>query len=168
MSKSYVHYGAKHFNKDKFEPIKNRGWGNKPIGGFWASPTDTLRGWKEFNDWERIAKCNDDNAVTFTIDDTARVLPLHNKEDYEWMAERYGFLVDLDPPFPPVMHYDFERIAHDFDVIDFKIGHEMSRLMYGWDCDCILVLNPDVVCEAPPEYAYEQETLDCTEEIESL
>ena len=47
---------------------------------------------------------------------------------------------------------DFEKImAMGYDVIDYRLSDDISGIgklywcLYGWDCDSILVLNPNVI-----------------------
>ena len=49
-----------------------------------------------------------------------------------------------DTPLKMLVEYDFERVAKDYDFIDFKVK-ELYYQLYGWDLDSILVLNPDVI-----------------------
>ena len=51
--------------------------------------------------------------------------------------------------------YDFEAMAKDYDVIKLTDeGQWKTRLtnpsLYGWDCECILIMNPDVVTNVVP------------------
>ena len=43
---------------------------------------------------------------------------------------------------------DFEKMLADgWDAIELHLSEcgELYWALYGWDCDCILVLNPDIV-----------------------
>ena len=44
---------------------------------------------------------------------------------------------------------DFEKLSHKYDAIEVNISSddELYYKLYGWDCDSILVMNPDVVQE---------------------
>lgn len=46
VSDKYIHYGSKHFDINRFKPIKNESLFTKPIGGLWASKVDDNYGWK--------------------------------------------------------------------------------------------------------------------------
>lgn len=143
-SKKYIHYGHKHFDPYLFSPITNRGQWVKPTGGLWASPVDASFGWKDWNYGNKCKECNDENSFTFTLSEGARVLVIDNN-DVLWK---------LPQIVPEYMHdlwcmLDFEKLTEDYDAIELDLSAD-SRLywsLYGWDCDCILVMNPDVVVE---------------------
>ena len=43
---------------------------------------------------------------------------------------------------------DFEKMLADgWDAIELHLSEcgELYWALYGWDCDCILVMNPDIV-----------------------
>ena len=45
---------------------------------------------------------------------------------------------------------DFElMIKNGIDVIEFNLSNDedLYFALYGWDCDCILVLNPEVIIQ---------------------
>lgn len=69
------------------------------------------------------------------------MLRLHNLDDYVEFRSKYAI---NDIGIKLALGYDFERIAKEYDVIDFKIG-ELYMALYGWDVDSIVVLNPDVI-----------------------
>ena len=48
-----------------------------------------------------------------------------------------------------IMGIDFEALACEWDVMECSLTEypELYWSLYGWDCDCILVMNPDVIVE---------------------
>jgi len=42
---------------------------------------------------------------------------------------------------------DFESIAKTYDAIEVNISGdpELHFTLYGWDCDSILIMNPDII-----------------------
>lgn len=145
---TYTHYGHTQFNKENFREIKNREAFIKPYGGFWASRTDAEYGWKDWNKNNHFASCNEENKIVFRLAENVRVLELHSVADAKKMKmeypteNKYGI-----PAYGFVDYIDFEGIAKDYDAIEFFLSddHELYDEMYGWDCDSILILNPDVV-----------------------
>jgi len=47
---------------------------------------------------------------------------------------------------------DFEKIKESYDAIELLISKDQRLYykLYGWDCDCILVLNKDAIEEVKP------------------
>lgn len=143
-SKKYIHYGHKYFDMELFNWITNRGLYVKPIGGLWASPVDASFGWKDWNRDSRFVTCNDENSFTFTLSDEARVLVIDNNDLLKGLPQREEeFALDT------WCLLDFEKLSEDYDAIELVLSSD-GRLywsLYGWDCDCILVMNPNVVVE---------------------
>lgn len=42
---------------------------------------------------------------------------------------------------------DFEKLSRQYDAIEVLISEDnrLYELLYGWDCDSILVMNPNVI-----------------------
>ncbi len=149
----YVHYGAPQFDPNKFDPIQN--WWNKPHGGLWASPIDANFGWKEWCRETNFRECTEENSFRFSLTSDANVYYI----DCE-LAESH--LPSLPWPCvhirrPDLRIYDFEELLHaGVDAVELNLSayRPLYWLMYGWDCDCILILNPDVIVpigrECPP------------------
>ena len=56
----------------------------------------------------------------------------------------------LEPMLTLTSQPDFEKMLADgWDAIEFRLSEdsELYWALYGWDCDSILVMNPDVVEE---------------------
>lgn len=137
----YIHYGSAKFDKSKFKSIENIQFFNKPSGGLWGCEVGTKFGWKEFCELENIDWVNLSDSFEFELTPEARVLRLHNLDDYVEFRSKYAI---NDIGIKLTLGYDFERIAKEYDVIDFKVG-ELYMTLYGWDVDSIVVLNPDVI-----------------------
>lgn len=143
MSKTYIHYGHKHFDKSLFSSIKNMHSLTKPIGGLWASDVDAVRGWKDWCDDNEFREYEKDNSFKFTLVD-ANILTINSSNDLENLPKvenKYGM-------FSWVI-LDFEKISQEYDAIEVNISSDgmLYYSLYGWDCDSILVMNPDVVQE---------------------
>lgn len=140
---AYIHYGSPWFSLERFDQPRNiRSW-NKPKGGLWASDEVAKCGWKDWCIAEDFRKCTDDNAFRFELAPSANILCLDS-------VDAVGKLPSQESGYSGLCckAIDFEKLVSDgVDVIDFKLSTD-PRLywsMYGWDCDCILVLNPAVV-----------------------
>lgn len=141
--KTYIHYGHKHFMLQKFREIRNRQW-VKPTGGLWASSKDAPYGWKQWCENENFRECSEENSFCFVLAAGANVLHIHRKEDLidipEEKIEYRGNMKFLD----------FEAIKNSgIDAIELHLSEDYRLYwdLYGWDCDCILIMNPDIVIE---------------------
>lgn len=146
----YIHYGSRRFDSDRFEQPKNREYHNKPEGGFWASPVDAEYGWKQWNDDSQFIECDEDNSFKFTLKDGAKVFHIYSKDDIDKLPLQKGTESNKIYLFP-----DFEKMVDDeYDAIEYHLSEQkphkewtdgIYHLLYGWDCDSILILNKDVI-----------------------
>lgn len=143
-----VHYGAIQFNPTLFAPIQNRRWANKPLGGLWASDVNAAYGWKKFckDAGFRIKKTNDRIRFFFELN-TDRILLIDSSEKACELPQRRKQESELGIEVTYPVLPDFETIATQYDAIDFRISSDPSlyRTLYSWDCDSILVMNPNVI-----------------------
>ena len=138
--KQYIHYGHSHFAPDLFNPISNRPHFTKPIGGFWASPIEATYGWYHFckgNDFN-INKLNE--HFIFSLTDNAKVIRI---TDIFALCE-----LPLLGRCCGMIYLDFEVIkSQGIDAIEVELDEDLYEALYGWDCDSILILNPNIVKE---------------------
>lgn len=142
----YIHYGDDTFRKEMYRPIKNREYRfTKPRFGFWASPVSTDYGWRDFCEREEL-ESDLSRFFTFALSDGARVLRIREVYDLTWLPQLPGESLRGE------VYLDFEMIAESFDAIEVLFGKERTVKSYAlrtalnfWDCDSLLVLNPDVV-----------------------
>lgn len=144
MSKTYIHYGHKHFDKLLFSPIKNMHSLTKPMGRLWASDVDAVRGWKDWCDDNEFRECEKDNSFKFMFTIDAKILTINSSNDLENLPkgeDKYGM--------SSWVILDFEKISQEYDAIEVNISSDgmLYYRLYGWDCDSILVMNPDVIQE---------------------
>ena len=145
MSKKYIHYGHKHFDRTLFIPIRNCPSFTKPHGGLWASPVDAEFGWKEWCKQEDFRECNLNNSFTFTLSENARVLTILSVAGAKCLPQ-----VRNEFALPWWVIPDFEKLVEQgYDAIELKLSNDwgLYQALYGWDCDSIVVLNPDVIME---------------------
>lgn len=138
----YIHYGHKHFELNEFEPIRNIELFPKPLGGFWASPVDAEYGWKDWNEAEQFRECAEENSFKFQLKQSAKVLYIKTVDDLSGLPKAQDGFGDL-------VILDFEKLAEQYDAIEVTIGfdRDLYYALYGWDCDSILIMDPDVVIE---------------------
>lgn len=154
MKTKYIHYGSDSFDRTLFTPISNREMFVKPHGGLWASPIDAGRGWC---DWCRDENFHTDSlssSFTFTLSEKAKVIHIRSVVDLTELPDQ-KLPVGLEGGFPWKC-IDFEKLLADgVDAVELHLSEEditncgfMGSLyweLYGWDCDSILIMNPDVV-----------------------
>ena len=150
MNTVYIHYGATHYNKAIFNEVKNISLFPKPTGGLWASPEDAEFGWKE---WclreDSDDDCCEHNSFRFKLTESANIIKITSAKDLSALPlqSREGLPLDICS----WVCLDFERIVADgVDAIEIVMSNDWSALhfaLYGWDCDSILVLNPDVIVQ---------------------
>ena len=149
--KEYIHYGHTKFHKGCFKPIKNTEFWTKPNGGLWASPVDTKYGWKDWCHSNEFRECKEDNMFKFILSENSKVLHLYSINDLKDLPICFS-----DKFYDTRMVYlDFEILSSEYDAIELHLSEEkyesfMDSLyykLYGWDCDSILIMNPDIICE---------------------
>ena len=146
--KTYIHYGRvgtevnkAEFNDELFNPVKN-GIFTKPFGGYWASPIDTDLGWKEWCMVEGFMECDDMNSFQFTLKDNAMVLVIDSRKCLIGLPTTTNILKTHDYGF---VMLDFEKLSELYDAIEYVYNYETKQVLYGWDCDSLLVMNPDII-----------------------
>lgn len=153
-SKKYIHYGHSSFDRNLFTPIRNREQWVKPSGGFWASPEDAMWGWDSWCDDNNFHTDRLDQSFTFELSEKANVIHIRSVSDLDGLPEqktpgRFTSLIDWKC-------IDFEKLLADgVDAVELHLSEEdltgcglfegLYYRLYGWDCDSILIMNPDVV-----------------------
>lgn len=145
----YIHYGSSDFDPEYGFPVRSEKLWNKPIGGFWASRVDASFGWKDWCKQEDFHKENESESFKFCLKDDSRIHRIYGPKDlFELPMRDEGFSV-LGPLI------DFEKCVRDgIDALELcwygdefadKRSGNMYMELYGWDCDSIVVLNPNAV-----------------------
>ena len=159
---TYVHYGNNEYMP--FAGIRNiREW-QKPEGGLWGSREGDPNGWeawcqKEHYQLQRLKK-----RFSFTLTENSRVLTLEKEEQLidlpkqkPWEPKDLSWMETLGPdqiPTPEQLDewlspnwclLDFEKLAKRYDAIEMINAGAFRSSLSLWDCNCILVMNPDVV-----------------------
>jgi hypothetical protein len=140
MNVKYIHYGHKNFSRELFRPIRDVPYLTKPEGGLWASRKNAKYGWKDWCRDSDFRNCNDDNSFSFKLTDDANVVYLKCVSDLNQLPK-------ISNVFCPVWHYiDFEAAKDDgVDAIEVVDIDELYFSLYGWDCDSILIMNPNII-----------------------
>lgn len=149
---NYITFGTSVLTKELWVQPKNN-WGRKPAGGIWAckyTPKEEyLSAWQEWCDAEYPERGGLGSAVKFNLKDGARVCIIDELADLDRLILLYAD--NTAPALSPVL--DFEGMSLDYDVIELTAnGQRNTRETYpnsllGWDMECILILNFDVIIE---------------------
>ena len=149
-----IHYGSSRYDPKKWRDVHGSegGFFNKPDGGLWASPIDAEFGWREWCERERFEEKALKRSFRFNIAPPARILELTPENVWDLpgdieLRERIGWRSYRASPFGKVVGIDFEKLSEDYDVLVCSITKypALYRFLCGWDCDCILVLNKEVI-----------------------
>lgn len=151
----YVHYGctAREFTPERFEEIRNQPFFTKSSGGLWASPAQAPFGWVDFCRREGYEpRSGLDKRFFFSLHVDARVFQITSREDFDLLPKCNLAKDFLDTE---VLLIDFEMCRRrGIDAIEYHysavhrekaLGDEMDRMLPGWDCDSILILNPQII-----------------------
>lgn len=147
--KTYIHYGHTAFIPEQFNPIQNRYGMTKPYGGFWASSKDAEWGWKDWCEAEEFRECKESNSFCFTLRDDSKVLTITNTEQLRSIPQQNceGFLMLWKA-------LDFETLeSSGVDAVEVNLSADRNLYdeLYGWDCDSILIINPEIIVSIKEE-----------------
>lgn len=136
-------YGKSSFNQEDFTPIKNDNW-CKPRGGLWTSLINSKLGWKQWclsEDFE-IDKLSTHFLISYT-GNTLKIDSLEDAKKMIWEQHKQSYFTIIP---------DFEQMQKEgIDAIwltpqgesETRFNSEYS--LYGWDCESVLVMNPDYI-----------------------
>ena len=145
----YIHYGATKFDPLLGFPIKNEYCWVKPKGGPWASRKNASFGWKDWCAREEFRECTEDCSFEFVIKDENRIATISTLQQLRRLPRiensrlASSYLIDFE-----------KCLRLGIDAIELCwYGEEFANVasgdlyfeLYGWDCDSIVVLNPDVI-----------------------
>ena len=139
----YIHYGHNKFDVTKFDKIKNIPEFSKANGGFWGSRIDAEYGWKDWcknNDYDTDLK----KHFQFSLKDNAKVLIIDKCEKLKELPKVKSMFEN-----PIFVLLDFEKLSKEYDAIEVLISKDGQLYwdLYGWDCDSIFIMNPDVIIQ---------------------
>ena len=141
----YKRYGKEPFRKDCFTPVRNRNFpASKPIGGIWASPEDAELSWEVWCRENMPEFIKGKNVYRFSLEG-ANVLHVRSRSD----LSNLPVLQDFNKMcFTDIEYLDFEKLSDMYDAIELHLSegdYRLSQALYGWDCDSVLIMNPEVI-----------------------
>jgi hypothetical protein len=136
-----ITYGSNKFVPAHFRPVSNckSGW-VKPDGGMWASPIGSDFGWKEWCEREEFSLGRLKYSFTFWYESNY-ILIIDSKDDLKKMIWKKLPVYSMQYP-------DFEKMSKKFDAIcltrkgEAETRHLHEKNLYGWDCECVFIMNP--------------------------
>lgn len=159
----YIHYGSTKFIPTKGFPIKNQEYFMKPKGGLWASRKNASFGWKDWCKEEDFRDCDIANSFEFTFAKQAKIVTINTTK------QLYNLPKMENDGLAWVYSIDFEKCLHlGIDAIELcwygdeyrdAASGNLHYELYGWDCDSIVVLNPDAI--VPLYSSKEREASSC-------
>lgn len=147
VRKVYEHYfkGNKtEYDPQDFKSVKNVDaiiCGVKPKeGGLWASPVKSPLNWKKWCENEDEREWIQNGSFKFTLKPYAEILEIKSVEQLKELPQTGN-------QFNESVCLDFEELSKIYDAIEVFITEDAQLYwhLYGWDCDSILVMNPDVI-----------------------
>lgn len=139
MSKRYIHYGSDTYDKNRVTYCHPDVIPCKPAFGLWASPVEsTYRSWEEWCRNEEFYLSKLEKYFTFTLTEDAKVLEIRQPSD----IKKY----EVETELKCLKTIDYNSILHDgYDAVELYMNNELYWYLYGWDCDSIVIFNPDIV-----------------------
>lgn len=139
----YIHYGDDNFDINKFIPISNRSEATKPFGGFWGSRKNADFSWKEWCTEIDLKSKDLTKKNQFSLSNGAKILVINNIKLLDKLPQNEENHI-VNKLFVTL---DFEKLSKQYDAIEVLISEDerLYELLYGWDCDSILVMNPNVI-----------------------
>lgn len=139
----YIHYGDDNFDINKFIPISNRSEATKHFGGFWGSRKNADFAWKEWCTEIDLKSKDLTKKIQFSLSNGAKILVINNIKLLDKLPQNEENHI-VNKLFVTL---DFEKLSKQYDAIEVLISEDerLYELLYGWDCDSILVMNPNVI-----------------------
>ncbi len=137
--KIYIHYGSDTFKPELIHGPHNDTW-NKPKHALWASDENAEYGWIDWcihNDYGNIPE---DPHFRFKLKSYAKIFYVDSLGK-ESELPKWGSHFSMK-------FYDFDKLKSEgYDAVEVNISacDDLYMQMYGWDCDSIAILNPEVV-----------------------
>ena len=169
--KTYIHYGSTTFDRNMILPITEITFGypyNKPNTGLWASDINAEYGWREWCESSGFRDCDESNSFKFriryphtiftieTIEDAIRFIKAYHRPHIDNRQPiRYCSVDELIQTIKTrncaLYHVlpDFKKMNDDgYSGLEITLSKNYGifyDLFYSWDCDSIVVWNPDEI-----------------------
>jgi len=148
MEREFITYGI-HIDPEKFNRISNgrHMYLNKPSGGLWCSPVNSICSWK---DWCIGENYNVDSLKTWTkfkLKETANILVIDSLVDLVRVSKKYPLIPPRPITFDRLINFeDIEKDGYD-GVLLTECGNSQCHLteisidLNAWDCESMVLFN---------------------------
>ena len=133
---------------------------NKPRKALWGSPVDAEFGWRDWceneewwpSHWHQKIEDYFGKSFKWTLKEGSKVLTINTICDLEDLDTK-GYFDRKGDPFLYRPRLNFHKLFEDgysaVELTDGNMGHyfknELEMSFNSWDCECIVVLDPDKV-----------------------
>ena len=147
----YRHFGSKAFHPEYFTRITNDPVRSKPYGGLWASRVGASHGWKEFCETAQYQTKHLQKHFDFTLRPNAHIHTIRTIEDLFVLPMRenpnpavYGACL---PDFVMCIKLGIDAVELTWYGEEFRQpgSGPVGGALRSWDCDSIVILNPDII-----------------------
>ena len=137
------HYGSSDFHPEMFERVIDSRFNNKPLrGGFWTSPLNSRKPWREVCVAEGYEKELNKHA-DFLFN--GKVLVVDSEHDVEWLPRTVEWLPRINGN-----NISFETLDKVYDALHLTVNGEACtrhNVFNLWDCETFLIFNPDSITQ---------------------
>ena len=158
-NKIYIHFESEHFEKEMFTKIinlKEISMLNKPMGGLWSSPEDSENRWDIWCHAVGYSHRNNywNKKFRFILKENANILKvtgdMYINLPHTQIELKYPLINIIPEKYKqPLYELDYEKLSSMYDGIEVNFSDNPELLSYFdfWDCDTLLVFNPNVIQE---------------------
>lgn len=119
--------------------------------GLWACDINDSNDWITWcreNKFLTDIKYNDQRWFKFKLIDS-KILLINNASIIYTLPRMKCTIEGLDHLYESYVFLDYEKLSKKYDAIKFDIANDyiINEIIFGIDCNCILVLNGDKVIE---------------------
>lgn len=148
---TYRHFGSETFHPEYFGKIINDPNRSKPYGGLWASRVDASHGWEEFCRYGHYQTESLRKHFDFTLLPDANVYTIRSMKDLTILPMRenpnpavYGMYL---PDFEKCVRLGIDAVELTWYGDEFRQAGSgpVGNALRSWDCDSIVILNPDII-----------------------
>ena len=141
-------YADDGFDLTRFRSVTN--WrettpvGKPKSGGIWLSLDG---GWERWCEREQMDEWASNGSYQVTLKPDTHILMIASADDMEGLPQAGATKMTYAPVGEPIKNFDYERLALSWDGICVMAGSnsDLYHSFYGWDCNSLVLLNPDCV-----------------------